>query len=55
MTYFEILCYIQNSRDVHRIVFIELSERSSQVCGFNLPDAHENQLVIGMASQKHGE
>ena len=53
VAYLEILGDIKNASDVERVLLIEVPERVRQVRRTNLPDAHEDKLVIGVAGEEH--
>ena len=55
IAYLEILRDIQDPCDVGLFLLVELAESVGQVCWVDLPYSHEDQLVVGMAGQKHGK
>lgn len=54
-TDFKILSYIKNAGDIKRIFFIKITEGVCKVGWFNLPYAHKDKLMVGMASKKHSK
>lgn len=51
--YLEILGNIKNTSDIKRVVVIKLVESGLEIFWTNLPDTHEDKLMIWMASKKH--
>jgi hypothetical protein len=51
--YFEILSNIKYAGDIERVVVVKLVERSLKVFWPDLPDPHEDELMIGMTSKEH--
>ena len=46
---------IQDPSDIEGALGIEVYEGSQKVLRLDLPDAHEDELVVGVAGQKHGQ
>lgn len=53
--YLQVLGHIKYAGDVEGTVFVELAEGRRQVRGIDLPDPHEHELVIGVASKEHAK
>ena len=49
----EILRDIQNPSDVQVALIIEVAERVGEVRRLDLPDTHEDELVVGMSCEEH--
>jgi len=53
--YLKILSDVKDSSDVKRVFFIKIAERARQIRRFDLPNPHEDKLMVRVASQEHGK
>lgn len=51
----QILGDVENAGDIKGVVFVEFIKCIFEILGTNLPDTHEDELVVWVASEKHGE
>lgn len=51
-TYLEVLRNVEYPCDIERAFFVKVPERVREVRRLDLPDPHEDQLVVRMPSEK---
>jgi hypothetical protein len=49
----QVLCNVENASDVEGAIFVETPKCIGQIRRTDLPDAHEHQLVVGVAGKEH--
>ena len=55
MLHLEILSDVEDSRNVEGVLLIKVAERGGQIGRVDLPNSHEDELVIGVAGEEHGQ
>lgn len=52
-TYLQVLCHVQDSRDVQGALLVEVAEGIREISRFDLPYPHENELMVRVSSEEH--
>ena len=51
----EVLRNIQDPSDIEGTLLIKVTKRAKKICRIDLPQSHENKLMVRVTCQKHSQ